>query len=337
LKRWYPCAVLCLWLSGATLAVAQAPAPAGAGAMMPAAQVALDQWLLRLHNAPRGRSYSGTFVVTTSEFMSSSRIWHVCNGQQQLERVESLTGEPRSIFRRDDQVITLFPASRLAVRERRESLGLFPDLLRRAEGALAAHYRLEVLGVGRVAGLPTEVVQLVPSDALRYGYRIWTERSTGLVVKLQTLDAGQQVLEQAAFSELQLAAPVTLQRLSAQMDQLQGYQVRSDTAARTTAEQHGWRQTAQVAGFTPVRCHQRGDDATGLLRLQCAYSDGLATVSLFVEPFDARSHTQVPGQSRVLGATQVLTRRYEQWWLTAVGEVPRQTLALFLQGLERQK
>jgi sigma-E factor negative regulatory protein RseB len=72
----------------------------------------LDQWLMRLHAASRGRAYSGTFVVSTGQFMSSSRIWHVCDGQQQIERVEALTGEPRSTYRRNDQVVTFWPGSR---------------------------------------------------------------------------------------------------------------------------------------------------------------------------------------------------------------------------------
>ena len=37
------------------------------------------------------------------------------------------------------------------------------------------------------------------------------------------------------------------------------------------------------------------------------------------------------------GATQTLTRRIQDWWLTAVGEVPPQTLRAFAQSLERRK
>jgi len=302
---------------------------------------ALDQWLMRLHSASRGRSYIGTFVVTTGQYMSSSRIWHVCDGQQQMERVDALTGEPRTTFRRNDQVITFLPNSRVAIRERRESLGLFPELLSQADSSLAQFYRLKTIGRERVAGLEADVARLLPMDALRFGYRIWTEQKTGLVVKLQTLDAGQAVLEQAAFSELQLGAPVIMAKLGGQMNATQGYRLRSTELVKTTAAQEGWQQTVLVPGFKPMSCHKRMEaDLPGDPRgtLQCVYSDGLASVSLFIEPFDAARHQSAQQQTPLaMGATHVLMRQIGGWWLTAVGEVPVATLVLFAQGLERKK
>jgi sigma-E factor negative regulatory protein RseB len=37
------------------------------------------------------------------------------------------------------------------------------------------------------------------------------------------------------------------------------------------------------------------------------------------------------------GATRTVTRRVQDWWLTAVGEVPVATLTAFAQALERKK
>jgi len=304
-------------------------------------QPSVDQWLMRLHNASRGRTYAGTFVVTTGSFMSSSRIWHVCDGQQQVERVEALTGEPRSTFRRNDQVVTFLPTSRVAIHEKRESLGLFPEMLSRADSSLGQYYRLKIVGRERVAGLDADMAQLAPVDALRFGYRIWTEHKSGLVIKLQTLDAANSVLEQAAFSELQLNAPVQMARLSAQMDNTQGYRVRSAELVKTTAGQEGWVLKAPIPGFQAVSCNKRSEASlagANSRTLQCVFSDGLASVSLFVEPFDALRHTAAQQQTPLaMGATHVLMRQIGEWWLTAVGEVPVQTLVLFAQGLERKK
>jgi sigma-E factor negative regulatory protein RseB len=74
--------------------------------------------------------------------------------------------------------------------------------------------------------------------------------------------------------------------------------------------------------------------------VQWVFSDGLATVSLFVESFDRQRHLQEGAVA--MGATQTLTRRLGSkgdggWWLTAVGEVPIQTLQAFAQGLERRR
>ena len=319
---------------------AQVNTPAGS-ASASATESDVDQWLMRLHAASRQSAYAGTFVVTAGGYMSSSRIWHVCDGQQQVERVDALTGAPRSTFRRNDEVVTFLPASRVVVHETRESLGLFPDLLKQADASVAQFYRLKAIGRGRVAGLEADIVQLVPVDAMRFGYRIWTEQKTGLVIKLQTLDSARTVLEQAAFSELQLGAPVAMAKLSALMDNTQGYQVRIPELVKTTAAQEGWQLKTGVPGFHPMSCHRRSDDEMPGSHggtLQCVFSDGLASVSLFIETYDPARHGKLPQHEQAaMGATQMLMRQLGSWWLTAVGEVPLQTLAMFAQGLERRK
>jgi sigma-E factor negative regulatory protein RseB len=268
----------------------------------------IGQWIERMHQAPRNRSYVGTFVVLSSSgAMFSSRIWNACDGKQQLERVDGLSGKPRKVFRRNDEVRTFLPEERTVRTERGDARGLFPQLPSVQGTSLAKHYEAQMLGQERVAGLDADVVWFKPLDPLRFGYRIWSERESGLVVKMQTLAADGRVLEQAAFSELDL--------------------------------NEGWRLRQPVAGFVAQSCHKRASAASSGAPavLQCLYSDGLATVSLFVEPFDAQRHG-AQGQLGSVGATQMLGQRMvPDAWVTAVGEVPMQTLRLFVGALERAR
>ncbi len=297
----------------------------------------ISEWLVRMHEASKLRSYIGTFVVSSSNGgMSSARIWHACDGDQQIERVESLTGAPRSTFRRNDEVVTFLPESRTVRTEKRESLGLFPSLIKSADSSIPEFYAARRLGGDRVAGFETDVIQLAPKDNLRFGYRIWSEKKTGLVVKLQTLDPEGNVLEQAAFSELALDAPVRIDKLSQMMGATDGWRVERAEAVKTTPSAEGWQMKSAVAGFKPVSCYRRPAAAAAPEgALQWIFSDGLAAVSLFVESYDARRHIQEGVFSS--GATQTLTRRVQDWWLTAVGEVPPQTLKAFAASLERRK
>jgi len=293
---------------------------------------------MRMHEASRLRSYVGTFVVSSSSGgMSSSRIWHACNGEQQVERVESLTGAPRSTFRRNDEVVTFIPESRVVRTEKRESLGLFPSLLKSTGSSIPAFYSARRVGSDRVAGFEADVVQLAPKDNLRFGYRVWSEKKTGLVVKLQTMDPEGNVLEQAAFSELALDAPVRIEKLNQMMGATEGWRVEKSDAVKTTAAAEGWQMRSAVAGFKPISCYLRPASGapTADGTLQWVFSDGLAAVSLFVEPYDRQRHTQEGVFAS--GATQTLTRRIQDWWLTAVGEVPPQTLKAFALNLERRK
>ncbi|RYX89167.1 MAG: transcriptional regulator, partial [Comamonadaceae bacterium] len=233
-----PCRLLALLVgtcAGYAAAQGTAPAAPGAASSSPAiaahadgqaGQRGIGEWLIRMHEASRKRAYVGTFVVSSSAgSMSSARIWHVCDGDQQMERVESLTGTPRTTYRRNDQVVTFLPEARVARTEKRESLGLFPNLLKSSSSSIPEFYTASQTGAERVAGFDADVVQLQPRDKLRFGYRIWSEKKSGLVVKLQTLDVDGRVLEQAAFSELQLDAPVRMDKLAKLMGNTDGYRV----------------------------------------------------------------------------------------------------------------
>lgn len=314
----------------------KAPSPFVAGpTKAPEAAVpdrSINEWLVRIHEASRQRNYVGTFVVSSGGgALSSARIWHACNGPQQVERVEMLTGQPRTTIRRDDEVLTFLPGSRVVRSERRESIGLFPDLLKSSETAIAEFYSARRIGSDRVAGYEADVVQLSAKDNLRFGYRLWSEKQTGLVVKLQTINIDGQVLEQVAFSELQLDANLRVDKLARMMNVPEGWRVEKAEAVKTTAQAEGWALREAVAGFKPLSCYKR--PAEGVM--QWIFSDGLASVSLFIESYDKSRH----GQEGlfVLGATHSLTRRVQDWWLTAVGEVPYYTLRAFSLNLERRK
>lgn len=329
-----------LALAGCTLpavghVAAQAtPAPAASAVE----SRSINDWLMRMHEASRKRSYIGTFVVSSGGAMSSAKIWHVCEGDQQMERVETLTGAPRSIFRHNDQVVTFMPDHKVVRSEKRESLGMFPQLLQSADGRIADYYKVKQEGAERVAGVEADIVLLVPKDSMRFGYRVWTEQKKGLVVKLQTLDTDGKVLEQAAFSELQLDAPVKMDKLLQMMGKVDGYRVEKPVLVKTTASAEGWVLKAPVAGFKPMSCYKRpatANPAPGEEPLQWIFSDGLASVSIFVEPFDRQRHDRESSLS--MGATQTITRQLDAYWVTVMGEVPMATLKLFANGLERKK
>ena len=334
---------LVLWaLSAMNYVAAQVPVTPA----VPAAEAdprSLNSWLLRMHEASTNQSYIGVFVVSAGGNMSSAKIWHMCEGKQQVERVEILTGAPRSIFRHNNQVVTFLSDHKVARSEKRESLGLFSELFKSADSRITDFYKFRQEGIERVAGVDADIVTLVPKDNLRFGYRVWTERQNGLVVKLQTLDADGSVLEQAAFSELQLDAPVKTDKILQMMGRTDGYRVEKPVLVKTSASAEGWELKTPVAGFNPMSCYRRPVSATsptassvpGEGQLQWIFSDGLASVSIFAEPLDRQRHIRESSLS--LGATQTMTKQLDPYWITLVGEVPLATLKLFASGLERKK
>ena len=302
-------------------------------------------WLERMRQATDLSTYSGNFVVMSSSgVMSSSRVWHVCDGHRQIERLEALNGTPRIVYRQNAEVRTFSPNDRIVRIESRE----MPRKLQRAEGisgeSLLAHYAAQMSGRERIAGKDADLLQLRPRDAWRFGYRVWLDRASGLVLKWQTVTPGGRVLEQAAFSELDMGAPVSGAQIEAMMNDVVGYRVITASRNPTTLEANGWALPIPVEGFKLLSCaeKQKLKDAakaqTQQLRLasvQCVYSDGLASISVFLEPYSEERHAY-NGQELRLGATHTLSGRVtEEGWVTMVGEVPLATLRLFASAIKQ--
>ena len=309
---------------------------APAAPVAPREERSIAEWLTRIHDASRMRNYVGTFVMTSESMLASARITHAVEGGQEVERVDALTGPARTTFRRNDHVMTFFEDTKVVRIEKREAPGLFPNVLLTPQASIPEFYTARRLGHDRVAGFDADVVLLRPRDDLRHGYRLWSEKKTGLVVKVQTLDARGRVLEQAAFSDLQIDVPVRLDKLAQKMARTSGYRAEKMESVHVDPAAEGWGLREPVAGFKHMSCLKR-PGAVGASQpgtVQWVFSDGLASVSLFLEPYDPQRHLK---EGLVgMGATQTLTRRMQDWWLTAVGEVPLQTLKAFAQSLERR-
>jgi sigma-E factor negative regulatory protein RseB len=326
-------------LAGALLWWASGPV-AHAGGDLVSGELA-RQWLLRMHNAATQRNYQGTLVVTADGAMSSSRLTHYCEGNQSFERVDMLDGQPRHVLRHNDQVLTLWPADKVARLEQREPVQPFPALLSGSEEQLFERYDLIHEGPGRIAGLDATVFLLRPRDGARFAQRLWAERASSLLLRADVIASDGRVLETSAFSDVTIgnsAKPQTVQ--SALKKIANGWQVRRPMSQRTSLEAEGWHLKLPVAGFRQTGCFRRqldpapGDsDRAQAEVLQAVFTDGLTHVSLFIEPYRADRHR--PGGATA-GATHTWMQASGTHWVTVVGDAPMATLKLFSAALERK-
>ncbi len=326
---------------GLLVAAAMAPervAAQSASALQDTARE-MRAWLMRIHQAASQNNFQGTFVVSGGGSVASARIAHFCDGRSQFERIESLDGPARQVFRHNDVVHTLWPASKLARVEQRDLLTSFPALLTAGDDRMHEVYEVQVLAGDRVAGREANVLLVRPRDAHRYGYRLWADKSSGLLLRSDVLGEQMEVLETAAFSDVAIGIRPQIDSVLVPMRRLDGYRVVRQVLTPTRLESHGWAMRRVPPGFRQVSCVKRpvdsGEGGAGASRdvLQTIYSDGLTHVSLFIEAFDAQRHAAPLATS--LGATRTLTMRQGDWWITAVGDVPPMTLQMFATGLER--
>lgn len=337
--RWWV-VLMTFGLAGGA-AVAGTLATPAAAASGPSQSQEMRDWLLRIHEAASQRNFQGTFVVTMGGVVSSARIAHYCKGAIQYERSEALDGEAREVYRRNDQVTTVWPARGVARVERRDQIVQFPALLRGGDDHIAEHYEVQAGGEQRIAGRRADVLTLLPRDAWRYGWRLWADKVSGLLLRADLLGPNDDVLESSAFSDVSIDVKARLASVLQPMNTLSGYDVIRPTMVATQLGREGWSMGEAVPGFREVSCVRRplpgnaggpgsGDEAH---TLQTIFSDGLTYVSVFVEPL-ASVHNPVAA-SLAMGPTQTLTLRRGDWWVTLVGDVPPATLQLFAHRLER--
>jgi sigma-E factor negative regulatory protein RseB len=307
---------------------------------LPQARVEPAQWLGRIQSAANLRSYQGTLMFSAGGVVSSTRVAHWCDGRQQYERQELLDGRARLQYRHNDQVVTLWPDSRLAVVEQREAVAEFPALPDAPGLQPLDSYELRSMGSDRIAGHEVEVLMLKPRDALRFAQRLWADRDSGLLLRGDVLGPRGEVLESSAFTDLRVGTRLTPEAVTGPMRRLEGYRVVRPQAVKTELETEGWSLARSVPGFQLVGCSKRPLDAgaaesSSVQVLQSVFSDGLTHVSVFIEPFDAQRHKQPMRTS--LGATHTLMSRHGDWWFTVVGEVPMATVQQFETLFERRR
>ena len=296
--------------AAALLAFSAAQFPAFAEAQSPEAL----GWLRRIHEASQKLSYAGTFVYQRGGRAETSRIAR--DAQADIERLEVLDGVPREIVRTRDAVRCYLPDSRVVKVDRRSADRSFPALLPERVGTLARYYDIELGGKERVAGFESQTVLLTPKDNLRYGYRLYADAKSGMLLKAVTVDAKGETVEQFSFTQLAIG-PVTREQVTPRH---KAREWRVEDARTEPARLPGWVLSAELPGFRKVIELKRRIGASRPVG-QMVYSDGLAAVSVFIEPMDGGGDPVQTGTAS-LGAVNIYTREVANHRVTVVGEAP---------------
>lgn len=324
-----------------TASAALLPGLAARAAVAPVAPMPVAQarsQLLRMHAAATQRNYQGTLMVSAGGQISSSRVSHFADGTQTYERLELLDGQARQVLRRNDQVVTIWPAARRARVEQRDTVASFPAVLTGSDDLLFERYDMIAEGEARVAGHAALVYLLQPRDNLRFAQRLWAEQASGLLLRADVLAADGHVLETVAFTDVAIGVRAQPDTVLGPMKRLEGYAVTKAAPRRTSLDAEGWRLGVPVAGFREVSCVIRqlegADGEHGSKTLQAIYSDGLTHVSVFVET--PRGDRPRAGHGAV-GATHSLMLSLAGHSVTVMGDVPLATLKHFAAALERRR
>jgi len=297
----------------------------------------LFETLQRISEAGQDQNYQGTFILRKSSDLSTLRITHGSDDKGVWESLESLNGEAKQVIRRNNKTVSIFPARELImVRENPEQQSLHPPLPENL-GQLGQFYSIQRLPDDRIADHQTLVIHLVPNDQFRYGYRYWIDKNTGMLLRCDLVSETKKVIEQMMFTSLEYLphSPVS----SFDMNQFENYQqqklderevdVKHSAALKWSVESlpKGFMLTQSMMRYSRPSNHIAGEKPD-LLHL--VYSDGLASVSVFIEKNQgAGKHLQ--GAS-TMGAVNAYGNQVDDYSVTVVGEVPIITVQVMAQS-----
>jgi sigma-E factor negative regulatory protein RseB len=293
-------------------------------------------WLKKIQSSAQKLSYAGTFVYQQGTHMRTSRIAHIMQGKREMERLEILDGKPREYIRNNEEIACYLPDSRSIRIEKRVTHDVFPAILGANPSDLVEHYTLKKGESGRVAGHDTQAIVLEPKDQLRYGYKLWAEKSTGLLLRAQTINEKNDVVEQIAFTQISIGH-VDPASVKSRYSDTHGWHVENATMSETDLS--NWSVKEMPAGFRKIREMKRviadsasGPNAPATQRevSQIVYSDGLAAISIFIEP-SSQGRTEGTMQQ---GAMNILGKRQGDFWITVVGEVPAAAIRQVANSIE---
>ncbi|OFZ88275.1 MAG: hypothetical protein A2V78_07575 [Betaproteobacteria bacterium RBG_16_64_18] len=294
------------------------------------------QWLQRIYSATQRLSYTGTFVYQHDDQVESSRITRMVDASGPVEKLEIMDGMPREIIRSRNQVVCYLPSIMTVKIDKQGARHPFPLILPDQLKDLAESYTVRKAGVERVAGYDCQVIVLEPKDTLRYGQTLCADLATGMLLKAKTFNDRHKMLETFAFTQLKIGGHIDREMLKSRFAaDAKDWHVEDSDAVPADLTHAGWAVRSPPPGFRKVTEMTRTlNGASGVGHI--VFSDGLAAVSVFIEPVAAGNAARQPGLSRQ-GAINVFARRLENHWVTVVGEAPAQSVKLIANTVEYRK
>jgi sigma-E factor negative regulatory protein RseB len=308
-------------------------APASAEELTPA------QWLDMMNRGFLEASYDGIFSYFSGDDLSTLRVVHTVTNGVQRERLVHLNGAPREIVRTGDEVeCILRPGDEILALESSIPSGPFARAFSRAFEGVSDNYTLSLHGTDRVANREAVRLAVMPRDAQRYGFRLWLDKGTGLLLRSELVDMKGTKLEIFQFATLKVGGPISEQDLAPEsgVGALTSH-MSLESAVPAERRKVSWHAEWVPDGFTMASWDIRRTPSSLKSVDTLMYSDGLAAFSVFIEDMPesgasalvSRSGATVAVSEVVMGGPEDAVHHL----VTVVGEIPTATAQRIAQSI----
>lgn len=302
-----------------------------------------DAWfvLQKSAHAARELNYQGVFVYQNGKQSRSVQITHMNNAGQELTRnvvldnniTSGKANQPREVYSQGKDIVIFRPENQKMVIEKRRGQNLFPAMLPTDLVAIKTSYTARLGALEYVAGREAQIVELVPNDAFRYSYKIWADTEYGLLLKMTLLDSKNLTLEQIEFNQLSMLNSHDENWFKPQIDVQKSYVMQDATAVNQIT--NDWIVSELPTGYAKVDHRTVVVPGKTVPVDQIIFSDGIASISLFIEPLTKGTHPKM-GHMQI-GSTNICANVINGYQVTVVGEVPAATVMQIAKAVSFKK
>lgn len=297
-----------------------------------------QQRLDRMAKAAQMLNYHGTFVYRNGANIQSMRIIHRYGSEGERERLVALSGAAREVVRNRERVTCILPDSRSVVVTKSRPQAFPHSKLFASDSGFRRYYDMSVHKGERIADRHTELVAVDPLDRFRYGYRLWMDRDTGLLLKSELIDENGQIIEQLVYTNIETPAEISDEMLEPEISGAGFTWYNDDQRASApgagASSESEWRPQWVPDGFE-LADHSRNPILESRDPVEhLVFSDGLASVSVFIERLDTAGRP-LDGLSS-MGAVNAYGSMVDGFQVTVVGEVPAATVERMAMSIARR-
>lgn len=304
-----------------------------------------DAWLAlqKAAFAARELNYQGIFIYQNGNQVRSVQITHMNTAGQELTRNmildnQSVAGKPKSkqpreVFSQGSDIVIFNPKNDKVIIEKRHGQNLFPAMLPVNLQSLKMNYTARINVLDYVAGRQAQIIELIPKDAYRYSYKIWTDTEFGLLVKMTLQNEKNETLEQITFQELSMLNSHDLNWFQPSIDLSKKYEM--EDVALLNRVHTNWIVAELPPGYIKVDHIEYMTNGKTTPVNQMIFSDGIASVSLFIEPIVKGKRPKMG--HHLIGSTHICANMVEGYQVMVVGEVPLATVQQIAKAVSFKK
>ena len=291
-------------------------------------------WLDRTAEAARTLNYVGTIVYQHGNRVETSRLVHRNENGVESEKLINLDGPAREVIRSEDEVRCYYPDNKVLRIEPRTFRNAFPALSPQQRRSLTDQYTVRKAETARVAGLDAQAYTFEPKDRYRYAQKVWVDVNTGLLLKVRIQNEREEAVEQFAFTDLTIGGNVDRDLVRPTWTGTpKEWLVQRVAPGATESKDTGWEVARLPSGFVKTgegfrTMPGKRDPVAHLL-----FSDGIVTVSVFIEP---ASSTPRPSGHTQIGAVNAFVRQLDDNVATVLGEAPPATVRRIANEISRK-